>query len=182
MHPGSAKNIMINAQLVAMEINGMLPAAETPAHTEGYEGFFHLTDMEGNVEKASLHYIVRDHNAQRLEGRKATMELIEKTINEKYGPGTCLLTWKDGYRNMAEKICGENYHLIENAVKACRLAGVEPLIQPIRGGTDGAQLSFMGLPCPNLSTGGLNFHSIHEFIPVRSLEKMVEVLRNLVTL
>lgn len=182
VHPGSAKNIMINAQLVAMEINGMLPAAETPAHTEGYEGFFHLTDMEGNVEKASLHYIVRDHNAQRLEGRKATMELIEKTINEKYGPGTCLLTWKNGYRNMAEKICGENYHLIENAVKACRLAGVEPLIQPIRGGTDGAQLSFMGLPCPNLGVGGFGYHGPYEHVSVEGMDKALEIALHLVEL
>ena len=182
VHPGSAKNIMINAQLVAMEINGMLPAAETPAHTEGYEGFFHLTDMEGNVEKASLHYIVRDHNAQRLEGRKATMELIEKTINEKYGPGTCLLAWKDGYRNMAEKICGENYQLIENAVKACRLADVEPLIQPIRGGTDGAQLSFMGLPCPNLGVGGFGCHGPYEHVSVEGMDKALEIALHLVEL
>lgn len=181
VHPGSAKNTMINAMLVAMEINAMLPAAEIPARTEGYEGFFHIVGMEGTVEKAVLKYIVRDHDLNRLGGRKQTMELIEKTINEKYGDGTCTLHWRDGYRNMSEKI-REHFHLIDNAVKACELAGVKPNINPIRGGTDGASLSFMGLPCPNLGVGGFGYHGPYEHISIEGMDKAVQVALNLVEL
>lgn len=181
VHPGSAKDTMINAMLVAMEINSMLPAAEIPARTEGYEGFFHLVAMEGTVEKASLKYIVRDHDLNRLAGRKQTMELIEKTINEKYGKDTCALVWKDGYRNMSEKI-REHFHLIDNAVKACEMAGVKPNINPIRGGTDGANLSFMGLPCPNLGVGGFGYHGPYEHISIEGMDKAVQVALNLVAL
>lgn len=181
VHPGSAKNTMINAMLVAMESNAMLPAAEIPARTEGYEGFFHLIAMEGSVEKAVLKYIVRDHDLNRLKGRQQTMELIEKTINEKYGAGTCTLTWKDGYRNMSEKI-QDHFHLIDNAVKACELAGVKPNINPIRGGTDGANLSFMGLPCPNLGVGGFGYHGPYEHISIEGMDKAVQVGLNLVEL
>ena len=179
VHPGSAKNTMINAMLVAMEINAMLPAAEIPARTEGYEGFFHLVAMEGTVEKAGLKYIVRDHDLNRLSGRKQTMELIEKTINEKYGANTCKLLWRDGYRNMSEKI-REHYHLIDNAVKACQLSDVKPNISPIRGGTDGANLSFMGLPCPNLGVGGFGYHGPYEHISVEGMDKAVRVALHLV--
>lgn len=181
VHPGSAKDTMINAMLVAMEINSLLPAAEVPAHTEGYEGFFHLVAMEGTVEKASLKYIVRDHDLNRLMGRKQTMELIEKTINEKYGVNTCALVWKDGYRNMSEKI-KEHFHLIDNAVKACEMAGVKPNINPIRGGTDGARLSYMGLPCPNLGVGGFGYHGPYEHISIEGMDKAVQVALNLVEL
>lgn len=181
VHPGSAKNTMINAMLVAMEINAMLPAAEIPARTEGYEGFFHIVGMEGTVEKAVLKYIVRDHDLNRLAGRKQTMELIEKTINEKYGDGTCILHWRDGYRNMSEKIRA-HFHLIDNAVKACEMAGVKPNINPIRGGTDGASLSFMGLPCPNLGVGGFGYHGPYEHISIEGMDKAVQVGLNLVEL
>lgn len=179
VHPGSAKDIMINAALVAMEFNAMLPAAERPEHTEAYEGFFYLTGMRGNTEEAELGYILRDHSLPLLEAKKKTIALIAKRINEKYGEGTCTLVLKDGYRNMAEKIRPE-YHLIENAVKACEKAGVEPCIQPIRGGTDGATLSFMGLPCPNLGTGGYGFHGPYEHITAEGMEKVLEITLNLV--
>ena len=147
VHPGSAKDIMVNASLVAMEINSMLPQGETPRDTDGYEGFYHLIDMQGDVSHAVLRYIIRDHDAEKFEERKETLRNIEKTINEKWGQGTAALTITDQYRNMAEIIAG-CMHLIENAKKACENAGVTPLVLPIRGGTDGAQLSFKGLPCP----------------------------------
>ena len=182
VHPGSAKDVMINAQLVAMEINSLLPGAEVPAHTEGYEGFYHLCESQGTVEKARLDYIVRDHNAARFAGRKATLAQIEKRINEKYGPDTCKLTVKDQYRNMAEKIRPDNYHLIENAEKACSEAQVTPVVVPIRGGTDGARLSFMGLPCPNLGTGGFACHGPYEHVTAEGMDKCVEILLNLVKL
>ncbi len=181
VHPGSAKDTMINAMLTAMEFNAMLPAAEIPARTEGYEGFFHLVAMTGSVEKAELKYIIRDHDLNHLSVRKQTMELIEKTLNEKYGEGTCKLVWRDGYRNMSEKI-REHFHLIENAQKACELAGVKPRINPIRGGTDGANLSFMGLPCPNLGVGGFGYHGPYEHISVEGMDKALEIALHLVDL
>ena len=153
IHPGSAKNMMINASLVAMEINAMLPSGERPELTEDHEGFFHLTDMSGNVEKARLSYIIRDHDAGAFEAKKRTMRLIEKLINEKYGPGTAELTLRDQYRNMAE-VLADKKQVVELAEKAIRRLGLEPRCLPIRGGTDGAQLSFRGLPCPNIGTGG----------------------------
>lgn len=180
VHPGKAKNIMINALQVAMAFNGLLPGAERPEHTERYEGFFHLNDMSGNVEKVTMSYIVRDHSAERFNSRKATLAQAAAFLNEKYGERTVELTLRDQYRNMVEKIRPENDHLIENAVIACQQAGVKPLIQPIRGGTDGATLSFMGLPCPNLGTGGYACHGPFEHVCVEEMDQCVEVALNLV--
>ena len=180
VHPGKAKNIMINALQVAIELTDLLPAAERPERTERYEGFFHLTNMEGNVEKVTLSYIVRDHSAPRFDSRKATLTEAAAYLNEKYGPGTVELFIRDQYRNMSEKIRPDNYHLIENAIAACEQAGVKPLIQPIRGGTDGATLSFMGLPCPNLGTGGYACHGPFEHVCVEEMDQCVEVALNLV--
>ena len=179
VHPGSAKDIMVNSMLVAMEINSLLPGADVPAKTEGYEGFFHLTDMCGTTEKTTLDYIVRDHDANMFEARKTILRHIEKTMNEKYGAGTVELTIKEQYRNMKEKIepC---MHLIENAVEAAKRCGVEANIEPIRGGTDGARLSFMGLPCPNLGTGGYAFHGPFEHITVEGMQKEVDILTEIV--
>lgn len=175
VHPGSAKNTMVNAQLLAMEINRMLPGFETPADTEEYEGFYHLCQMEGNVEKAYLEYIVRDHSGEMFCARKETLRHIEKVMNEKYGKGTVTLTIREQYRNMAEKIkpC---MHLIDHAAKACSLIGIEPVIIPERGGTDGARLSFMGLPCPNLGTGGYAFHGPYEHVTAEGMEKSVNLI------
>ena len=180
VHPGAAKGVMINALQVAMELNALLPGAERPEHTDRYEGFFHLTDMSGTVEQATLSYIVRDHSAQRFDSRKAALRQIEAFLNEKYGSGTCELMVRDQYRNMVEKIRPENYHLIENAVAACEATGVKPLIQPIRGGTDGATLSFMGLPCPNLGTGDYACHGPFEHVCVEEMDQCVEIALNLV--
>ena len=180
VHPGSAKGVMINALQVAMELNALLPGAERPEHTALYEGFFHLTDMGGNVEQATLSYIVRDHSAPRFDSRKATLNQVAAFLNDKYGEGTVELTIRDQYRNMAEKIRPDNYHLIENAVAACKAAGVEPIIQPIRGGTDGATLSFMGLPCPNLGTGGYACHGPFEHVCVEEMDACVQIALNLV--
>ena len=180
VHPGSAKGVMINALQVAMELNGLLPGAERPEHTDMYEGFFHLNSLEGSVEKATLSYIVRDHSAPRFDSRKATLRQIEAFLNEKYGPGTVEIALRDQYRNMVEKIRPDNYHLIENAIAACEQAGVKPLIQPIRGGTDGATLSFMGLPCPNLGTGGYAFHGPFEHVCVEEMDQCVQIALNLV--
>lgn len=179
VHPGSAKDTMINASLVAMEINSMLPAGDTPRNTEGYEGFFHLTDMSGDVEKARISYIVRDHDAGSFEARKAALRHIEKLINAKYGQGTVRLELRDQYRNMAEKVkpC---FHVVENALEAIRMAGMEPAVEPIRGGTDGAQLTYRGLVCPNLSTGGFAFHGPYEHVSVEGMDKCVQVLLNIV--
>lgn len=179
VHPGSAKDIMINAALVAMEINGLLPLHETPRDTEGYEGFYHLTEMSGNVEKAKLSYIVRDHDFDRFEERLNTLHVIENKINEKYGSGTVVVKVKEQYRNMAEKI-RSCFHLIETAERAVRQADVEPKIVPIRGGTDGARLSYMGLPCPNLGTGGYGYHGPYEHITVEGMEKTVDILLGIV--
>ncbi len=179
IHPGSAKNKMKNAALIAMEFNAMLPPAETPAHTEGYEGFYHLCAMEGDETTARLQYIIRDHDREKFETRKAVMESIAAYLNVKYGGGTVELQLRDQYYNMKSQIEPHMY-LIHRAKAAFRKAGVEPLEVAIRGGTDGARLSYEGLPCPNLSTGGVNFHGPMEYIPVKSLEKMVEVLVTLV--
>ena len=175
IHPGSAKNQMKNASLIAMEWNSMLPAWETPSHTEGYEGFYHLCGMQGNEELATLVYIIRDHSAEIYEQRKETARRITNYLNAKYGEGTVELTLRDSYRNMKEMI-EPNKHILHKAENAFRACGVEPLIQPIRGGTDGARLSYMGLPCPNLSTGGYNCHGRRELISVQALETMVDVL------
>lgn len=178
VHPGSAKDTMINAALVAMEFNALLPAADIPRLTEGYEGFFHLCDMSGDVEHAKLHYIVRDHDRATFETRKKTLEHAAKTINEKYAREVIRLTLKDSYYNMAEKIA-PHMELIENAKRACEKAGMKPFIEAVRGGTDGCRLSFMGLPTPNLCTGGFAFHGPYEHIAVESMDrcaKMVEYL------
>ncbi len=179
IHPGTAKNKMKNAVLIGMEFNSMLPAAQTPATTDGYDGFYHITSIVGEVEHCKLGYIVRDHDKSLFEAKKERLRAIERYLNEKYGEGTVSVEIKNSYFNMKEKIL-PHMHLIETAKSAMVESGVEPLIQPIRGGTDGANLSFMGLPCPNLSTGGHNFHGRFEYIPVQSLEKMVEVMRRIV--
>ena len=181
VHPGSSKDVMVNAALVAMEINSLLPAGETPRDTDGYEGFYHLTDMKGDVGEAVLRYIIRDHSAEKFEQRKETLRSIEKQMNAKWGRGTVTLTLTDQYRNMAEIISG-CMHLIENAEKACRRAGVEPLILPIRGGTDGAQLSFKGLPCPNLGTGGHGYHGPYEHITAEGMDAACSIALELVKL
>ena len=178
VHPGSAKGLMKNAQTMAMELHTMLPADETPETTEGTEGFFHLTSMTGRVEEAKLGYIVRDHDKKKFEARKELLRQITDKMNEKYGAGTVELRMADSYYNMEEKIL-PHMHLIENAKKAIREAGLEPRIVPIRGGTDGARLSFMGLPCPNLGTGGFNFHGPCELITVEKMDQSVEILLNI---
>ena len=180
IHPGDAKNQMVNASLVAMEFARMLPPWERPEHTEGYEGFYHLTGMSGTEEEAELRYILRDHDAAKLEAKKAAALAARDWLNGRYGEGTVTVELKDSYRNMREIV--EQYpEILERAKKAFLDNGVEPLVQPIRGGTDGARLSFMGLPCPNLSTGGYNFHGRKELIPVPAMEKMVDVLASLVS-
>lgn len=179
VHPGYAKDVMVNAALVAMEINSMLPAADIPSRTEGYEGFYHVTDIKGDCESAQLDYIVRDHDFAMFEARKNILRHIEKTLNEKYGQGTVTLTLRDQYRNMKEKIepC---FHLVENAKVAAERCGIKLCVQPIRGGTDGARLSYMGLPCPNLGTGGYAFHGPFEHITVEGMEKATDMLTELV--
>lgn len=179
VHPGSSKNIMKNSLLVAMEINSMLPSADTPALTEGYEGFFHLTDMSGNVERAELDYIVRDHDENMFEARKTILRHIEKTINEKYGEGTVELTVREQYRNMKEQIL-PCMHLVDTAVEAAKRCGIEATIEAIRGGTDGARLSFMGLPCPNLGTAGYAAHGPYEHITAEGMQKQVDILTEIV--
>lgn len=179
IHPGEAKNKMKNASLLAMEFHSMLPPAEIPAHTEGYEGFFHLCGMSGDEENAYLDYIVRDHNMDKFLERKAMLEHITAYLNTKYGAGTVNLDMKDSYYNMREKLEADMY-IVDRAVEAMRENGVEPIIQPIRGGTDGARLSFMGLLCPNLSTGGHNFHGKYEYICIQSMDKMVEIIKSIV--
>ena len=175
IHPGSAKGQMVNAALVAMELHGLLPALETPYYTDGYEGFYHLTDLQGETERAELHYIIRDHDRAKFEDRKAVMQKVCAEIDRRYGAGTVELTLRDSYYNMKEKIepC---LFLIENAKQAMEQLGIEPKVVPIRGGTDGARLSFEGLPCPNLCTGGENFHGRFEYIPAEDMERITQLL------
>ena len=180
IHPGAAKDKMVNSLLLAMEFQSLLPLHQRPESTEGYEGFFHLTDMEGTVEHTRLHYIIRDHDMEKFLQKKALMEKICAFLNEKYGPGTVELTLKDSYFNMREKIL-PHIHIVEKAKAAMEALGIAPRISPIRGGTDGARLSFMGLPCPNLFTGGQNFHSRFEYIPVEDMEKCTQLLIHLLT-
>lgn len=179
VHPGSAKDMMKNAALIGCELQNLLPADEIPAKTEGYEGFFHLTDMQGNVEICTLSYIVRDHDAQNFERRLATLQQVTNAINAKYGEGTVELAVREQYRNMAEKIkpC---FHLIDNAVAAAQTIGLSPKVVPIRGGTDGARLSFMGLPCPNLGTGGYAFHGPFEHITAEGMDAVVAMLHEII--
>ncbi len=175
VHPGSAKDTMINALLVACEFNSMLPAGETPRDTEGYEGFFHLCNISGSTEHAAMDYIIRDHSAEIMMARKETLRHIEKLLNAKYGRDTVSVTVKDQYLNMIEMIkpC---FHLIENACAVVRELGMEPLTEPIRGGTDGARLSFMGLPCPNLGTGGYAYHGPYEHITVEGMDLATDII------
>ena len=175
IHPGEARNKMINAALVGMEINSMLPNLETPAHTELYEGFFHLCEMEGTVENATLQYIIRDHSAASFEARENTLMHLEKIMNEKYGQGTVKLEIHEQYRNMIEKVA-PCMQLVDYAKDAIRELGMEPNTDPIRGGTDGAQLSFRGLPCPNLGTGGYAFHGPYEHITAEGMDTAVHVM------
>ncbi|MBQ1818339.1 MAG: peptidase T [Clostridia bacterium] len=179
VHPGSAKDIMVNALHVACEIEAGLPMGQTPRDTEGYEGFFHLCSITGSTEHATVDYIIRDHSAEIMQARKATLRHIEKLMNEKYGEGTVTVTIKDQYQNMAEMIkpC---MHLIDNACAAVREAGMEPEIEAIRGGTDGARLSFMGLPCPNLGTGGYAYHGPYEHITVEGMELAVDIILGII--
>ena len=181
VHPGSAKNKMKNAILIGMELNALLPALARPEHTEGYEGFFHIVSFKGSVEEADFAYIIRDHDRAKFEARKEMMQKAAEAINARYGEGTATLELKDQYYNMREMV-EPHYHIVEKAVKAMEMAGIKPKIQPIRGGTDGARLSFMGLPCPNIFAGGLNFHGKMEFVPLESMEKASEVILNILTL
>lgn len=179
VHPGEAKGIMKNSQKIAMEIQGMLPPEEAPEYTEGYEGFFHLIEMTGTVEESRLSYLIRDFDSESYEDRKKLMQDIADTLNAKYGMGTVELVLKDSYRNMREKIepCME---LIDYAKKACEMAGVKPDVAPIRGGTDGARLSFEGLPCPNLGTGGYGFHGAFEHITAEGMDRAREIIKNII--
>ncbi len=179
IHPGSAKNQMKNALLLGMEWNSLLPPAETPAHTEGYEGFYHLSYMQGDEELTTLRYIIRDHDAQKFDDRKTTVQRITDYLNAKYGESTFECILHDSYRNMREML-EPRMDIVEKAADAFRACGVAPITTPIRGGTDGARLSYMGLLCPNLSTGGYNFHGRKELITVEAMEKMVDVLESIV--
>ena len=175
IHPGTAKNKMINSQYIAMELVSLLPAHQRPEATEGYEGFFHLTDMRGDVEQSRLHFIIRDHDREKFGEKKAVMTAAVDFLNRKYGEGTLELTIRDSYFNMREKIEPVMY-VVDRAKAAMKRAGMEPVEVPIRGGTDGARLSYEGLPCPNLCTGGENYHGRFEFIPVEDMEKCVTML------
>ena len=172
VHPGSAKNKMKNSMLIAMELNSMLPGHQTPEHTENYEGFYHLTDFQGTVENASVNYIIRDHDKEEFNRKKDLLIKIVDHLNIKYGPRTVKIIMVDQYYNMREKIMS-SFHVVELAIKALKELEIKAKVIPIRGGTDGARLSFMGLPCPNLFTGGHNYHSRYEYIPVNSMEKAV---------
>ena len=178
VHPGYAKNKMINAIEVACELNSLVPAVERPQFTEGYEGFYHCVGFNGTVENATISYIIRDHDAEKFEKKKAWMYDIVGMLNNKYGQGTLTLTLKDQYYNM-RKMVEPHPQVINNALAAMRDADVEPIVRPIRGGTDGARLSFMGLPCPNIFAGGMNFHGKFEYCSLNSMEKAVKVIINL---
>lgn len=181
VHPGYAKNKMINAIEVACELNAMLPAAERPEHTEGYEGFYHCVGFDGTVERAEISYIIRDHDTAKFEQKKSYLWSAVDLLTKKYGDGVLTLTLKDQYFNM-RKMVEPHPQLIDKAMEAMRMAGVEPLVRPIRGGTDGARLSFMGLPCPNLFTGGMNFHGKFEYCSLTTMRKAVQVILNLAQL
>lgn len=180
VHPGSAKDVMVNAITVASEFQQLVPAFERPEHTEGREGFYHPTDIEGTASDVTLSYILRDFDAADFDARKETFRAIAAFLNDRYGEGTVTVSFREQYRNMAEKFGPEDQRLIDYALEANREVGIEPVLVPARGGTDGAQLTFRGLPCPNIATGGYNAHSVREFIPVRSLELTVDLLERLV--
>lgn len=179
VHPGSSKDTMINAAEVACEIQSLLPEKENPRYTEGYEGFYHLTGMKGDVACAEMEYIIRDHDAEKFAAKEAYLREVAEKMNQKYGKGTVELEIHEQYRNMAEKIqlC---FHLIENAQEAARRAGIQPQVLPVRGGTDGARLSYMGLPCPNLGTGGYACHGPYEHVTAEGMDQTVELLLELV--
>lgn len=178
VHPGSAKNKMLNAIRVANEYAALIPN-EVPENTEGYEGFYHIVAINGSVEEAALTYIIRDHDRAKFEARKAMMQSVAETINKKYGADTATVELKDQYYNMREKVEPVK-HIVDLAFAAMEKAGIKPSVKPIRGGTDGAQLSFKGLPCPNIFTGGHNFHGRYEFIPVQSMDRAVETIVNII--
>ena len=180
IHPGSAKDKMVNSQLIAMEFQGMLPVHQRPESTEGYEGFLHLIDMQGEVEKSTLRYIIRDHDMEKFNDKKAVLQNAAAFLNRKYGEGTVTVTIRDSYFNMKEKIEPVMY-VINRAMDAMRSAGMEPVAVPIRGGTDGARLSFMGLPCPNLCTGGDNYHGRFEYACVEDMDACTEALVQILT-
>lgn len=181
IHPGSAKGRMVNALLLGMELQSLLPVFENPMYTEGYEGFFHLNDMSGSVEEAQMLYIIRDHDRELFEKKKEKLMAAARYMNEKYGYECVTINLQDSYFNMREKI-EPHMHLIDNAVKAMENLGIKPFTNPIRGGTDGARLSFMGLPCPNLCTGGGNYHGKYEYASVQEMEKVAALLVELVRL
>ncbi|MGN1016999.1 MAG: peptidase T [Faecousia sp.] len=180
IHPGSAKDKMVNSQLIAMEFQSLLPVQQRPEYTEGYEGFIHLTDMEGQVERSVLRYIVRDHDMEKFQAKKAVLAAAAEFINRKYGEGTVELTIKDSYFNM-KKCIEPCMYVVQRAMKAMKAVGMEPRAVPIRGGTDGARLSYEGLPCPNLCTGGENYHGRFEYIPVEDMERCVQMLVRILT-
>ena len=179
MHPGSTKDTMINACLLAMEINSLLPLHETPRDTEGYEGFYHLINMNGDCGHATLNYIVRDHDTEKFQYRKDKLIDITNELNKKWGENTVELHIKDQYYNM-KNIIEEHMHLIDNAKLACERTGLAPIISPIRGGTDGCQLSFRGLPCPDIGTGAYGYHGPYEHISAQSMDKVVNMIIELV--
>ena len=180
IHPGSAKDKMVNSQLIAMEFAGLLPVQQRPEYTQGYEGFFHLTQMRGEVEESQLHYIIRDHDSENFARKKAVMTEAARFINEKYGAGTLELTIQDSYYNM-KKCIEPHMYVVERAKAAMAAVGMDPREVPIRGGTDGARLSYEGLPCPNLCTGGENYHGRFEYIPVEDMEQCVQMLVEILT-
>ena len=179
VHPGSAKDLMVNAAEVGMELHALLPEKMRPEHTENYEGFFHLTSFSGQVSSAKMSYIIRDHSMDLFEQKKKMMQEAVETINKKYGEGTVTLSIKDSYYNMLEKI-KPHMHLIDNARLALKKAGLNPVDVPVRGGTDGARLSYDGLPCPNLGTGGCNYHGTYECCSVEKMDKAVEIILNII--
>ena len=180
IHPGYGKDKMVNAMLIAMELNAMLPEEQKPRYTQDYEGFFHLTAFNGTVEEATMNYIIRDHDRAKFEEKKALMTAIVKFLNQKYGK-VVKLELKHQYYNMRQEV-EPHFFIVEKAIKAMEMAGVKPKVQPIRGGTDGANLSFMGLPCPNIFAGGHNFHGKLEYVPLESMEKAAEVILNIIKL
>ena len=181
VHPGYAKGKMKNAIRIGMELNSLLPLTEKPELTEGYEGFFHIISFEGTVEEASFSYIIRDHDLKLYEQKKETMKSVVEEINRRYGEGTASVEIRHQYYNMRKQV-EPHYHIVEKAIKAMEMEGIKPKVQPIRGGTDGANLSFMGLPCPNIFAGGLNFHGKMEFVPLESMEAASKVILNLLQL
>ncbi len=181
VHPGYAKGKMKNAMRIAIELNSLLPVEQKPEYTEGYEGFFHLIGFNGTVEEATISYIIRDHDMALYENRKAVMQQCVDFINAKYGEGTATADIRHQYYNMRKEV-EPHYHIVEKAIKAMEMEGIVPKVQPIRGGTDGANLSFMGLPCPNIFAGGLNFHGKMEFVPLESMEAASKVILNIIGL